>query len=81
MSFFRQFRKWKFMRMWKKTIKQENRTTATNSLEEKLFILKDFFGKHLFIHRKQMIEMQNNYKFVDVCQTGDVKTLASFAAA
>lgn len=75
MSFFRQFRK------WKKTIKQKNRTTATNSLEEKLFILKDFFGKHLFIHRKQMIDMQNNYKFVDVCQTGDVKTLASFAAA
>ena len=81
LSFFKQFKKWKFMRMWKKTIKQKNRTTATNSLEEKLFILKDYFGKHLFIHRKLMIEMQNNLKFVDVCQTGDVKTLASFAAA
>jgi hypothetical protein len=81
LSFFKQFRKWKFMRMWKKTIKQKNRTTATNSLEEKLFILKDYFGKHLFIHRKLMIEMQNTLKFVDVCQTGDVKTLASFAAA
>jgi hypothetical protein len=28
-----------------------------------------------------MIEMQSQLKFVDVCQTGDVKTLASFAAA
>lgn len=35
----------------------------------------------MFKHRKLMIEMQNNLKFVDVCQTGDVKTLASFALA
>jgi hypothetical protein len=28
-----------------------------------------------------MIEMQNSLKFVDVCQTGDVKTIAQFAEA
>lgn len=39
LSFFKQFKKWKFMRMWKKTIKQTNRSKAQNSLDEKLFIL------------------------------------------
>lgn len=28
-----------------------------------------------------MIEMQSQLKFVDVCQTGDVKTIAQFAEA
>lgn len=64
------------MRMWKKTIKQANRNTASNLLDEKLFILQDFFGPHLFKHRRLMIEMQSQLKFVDVCQTGDVKTIA-----
>lgn len=67
LSFFKQFKKWKFMRMWKKTIKQTNRSKASNSLDEKLFILQDFFGHHLFKHRRLMLEMQNNLKFVDVC--------------
>lgn len=57
LSFFKQFKKWKFMRMWKKMIKQKNRSTAQNSLDEKLFILKDYFGQHLFKHRRQMIDM------------------------
>ncbi len=39
LSFFKQFKKWKFMRMWKKQIKQQNRTKAQNLLDEKLFIL------------------------------------------
>lgn len=55
------------MRMWKKMIKQKNRTTAANNIDEKLFILKEHFGKHLFIHRRHMIDMQNNFKFVDIC--------------
>lgn len=81
LSFFKQFKKWKFMRMWKKTIKQTNRSKAQNSLDEKLFVLQDFFGPHLFKHRRLMIEMQSSLKFVDVCQTGDVKTIAQFAEA
>ena len=39
LSFFKQFKTWKFMRMWKKNIKQKNRLTAINSLEEHLFML------------------------------------------
>jgi dynein heavy chain len=81
LSFFKQFKKWKFMRMWKKTIKQTNRSKAQNSLDEKLFVLQDHFGPHLFKHRRLMIEMQSQLKFVDVCQTGDVKTIAQFAEA
>ena len=39
------------MRMWKKTIKHQNRLTAVNSLEENLFFLQDHFREHLAIHR------------------------------
>lgn len=81
LSFFKQFKKWKFMRMWKKTIKQTNRTKAQNALDEKLFIMQDFFGAHLFKHRRLMIEMQSTLSFVDICRTGDVKTIAQFAEA
>jgi len=39
LPFFKKFKRWKFMRMWKKTIKHQNRMKAQNSLEEKLFML------------------------------------------
>jgi dynein heavy chain len=39
LDFFKKFKKWKFMRMWKKTIKQMARLRAANSLEDKLFML------------------------------------------
>jgi hypothetical protein len=55
--FFSQFNKWKFMRMWKKTIKHQNRVKAQNQLEEKLFILQDTFRSHLMQHRNLMLSM------------------------
>ncbi len=79
LSFFKQFKKWKFMRMWKKTIKHNNRMKAKNSLEEKLFMLQDHFRDHLSIHRRLMIEMQH-IRFVDICR-GDVKKIGEFAQA
>ena len=39
LSFFKKFRRWKFLRMWKKTIKRQNRVKAQKELEDKLFIL------------------------------------------
>jgi len=39
LDFFKQFKKWKFMRMWKKNIKLKKRSTASGLLEEKLFFL------------------------------------------
>jgi hypothetical protein len=58
LNFFKKFKKWKFMRMWKKTIKHQNRMKAQNSLEEKLFVLQDHFSVHLQKHRLYMIEME-----------------------
>jgi dynein heavy chain len=78
--FFKQFKKWKFMRMWKKTIKHQNRMKAQNSLEEKLFMLQDHFSVHLSKHRIFMIEMEKQ-RFVDLCHTGDTKTIEDFADA
>jgi dynein heavy chain len=80
LDFFKKFKKWKFMRMWKKTIKHQNRMKAQTSLEEKLFMLQPHFGEHLAAHRVSMIEMEKR-RFVDLCPQGDTKTLGEFAAA
>lgn len=69
------------MRMWKKTIKHQNRMKAQNSLEEKLFMLQDHFSHHLSLHRRYMIDMETK-RFIDPCQkTGDTKTIEEFAQA
>jgi hypothetical protein len=76
LSFFKQFKKWKFMRMWKKTIKYQNRMKAQNALEDKLFMLQDHFHEHLQKHRKLMIEM-SSYRFVDSCKKGSGETMTA----
>lgn len=80
LDFFKKFKKWKFMRMWKKTIKRQNRMRAQNSLDEKLFILQDFFGEYLSKHRRLMIDMEQS-RFIDPCLTGDTKKIEEFAEA
>jgi hypothetical protein len=55
------------MRMWKKTIKHQNRVKAMNHLEENLFILNDNFRVHLMKHRELMLDMSNKVRFVDTC--------------
>ena len=67
------------MRNWKKTIKQQSRIAARNSLEEKLFILQDHFSDHLLKHIKLMIDMSGQ-KFMDICR-GESKELAQFKSA
>lgn len=71
------------MRMWKKTIKRENRDKARNLLVEKLFFLQPTFDKHLMQHRKLMIDMENGRKFVDECENsgGETKRIDEFAQA
>lgn len=82
LNFFKQFKKWKFMRMWKKTIKREFRVQAQNSLEEKLFMLQPHFCTHLAIHRKLMIDMEYKRRFVDECEAGgETKIIQEFAQA
>ena len=80
-SFFKQFKSWKFMRLWKQAIKQNHKMKAVNQLEENLFILQEEFRKHLFTHRKLMIDM-SGYKFVDTCSaSSEFKTIDEFAQA
>jgi len=77
-SFFKQFKSWKFMRMWKKIIKRQNKSKAEQSLEEGLFILQKDFREHLFIHRELMLKMADK-KFVDTCSSSEFKTIDEFA--
>jgi dynein heavy chain len=66
--------------MWKKNIKQKNRLTAINSLEENLFMLQDHFRDHLAKHRIYMLDM-SRHKFVDTLTTSEPKKIDAFAAA
>jgi hypothetical protein len=66
------------MRMWKKTIKHQNRMKAQNSLEEKLFMLQDHFSSHLTKHRQYMLDMEK-LRFVDLCRNAETKTIEEFA--
>ncbi len=66
------------MRMWKKTIKHQNRMKAQNSLEEKLFMLQDNFSVHLMKHRSLMLDMEE-LRFVDSLKNGDTKDIITFA--
>lgn len=77
-SFFKQFKSWKFMRMWKKTIKQQNKMRAFNLLDENLFILQENFREHLLKHRDLMLTMSRE-RFVDTCQSSEYKKIDEFA--
>lgn len=68
------------MRMWKKTIKRQQRVRSQNLLEEKLFMLQDHFSHHLSTHRKYMIDMEKQ-KFIDPCTTSETKRIEDFVKA
>lgn len=66
------------MRMWKKTIKQQNKMKAFNLLDENLFILQENFREHLLKHRDLMLIMSRE-RFVDTCQSAEYKRIDEFA--
>ena len=65
LSFLKKFKRWKFLRMWRKNIISHKRAKARRMLEEKLFMLDDIFRPRLLIHRTNCMEMQK-MRFVDV---------------
>jgi hypothetical protein len=67
LDFFKQFKKWKFMRMWTKSVKHNKRNTAKGQLENKLFYLQDHFQVSLLRHRKLMLDMSNKNTFINEC--------------
>lgn len=78
LDFFKQFKKWKFMRMWKKNIKLKKRSTASGLLESQLFFLQDHFHDSLLKHRKMMLDMSQK-KFIDPCnKTTESLTIKKF---
>jgi dynein heavy chain len=77
LKFFKKLRKWKFMRIWKDTIKQEARKKASTKLKEKLFFLHDTFRKHLLTHRDYCINMEK-LRFVDTSSNIETQTTEKY---
>jgi dynein heavy chain len=79
LAFFKKFKRWKFLRVWRKNILSRKRAKATRLLEEKLFTLDDIFRTSLLQHRNYCNEMQK-MRFVDVSKPVDSMTIDEFAA-
>jgi len=57
-DFFRNFRTWKIIRMWRRNILHKRREEITQVLTDKLFMLDDTFGPILARHRVSCKEME-----------------------
>jgi dynein heavy chain len=79
LSFFKKFKRWKFMRMWKKTVKRIARMKASNALEDKLFYLHPIFRKHLMKHRSFCTEMEK-LRFVNLQMGVETQSISEFGA-
>ena len=77
-DFFKNFRKWKIIRMWRRKVVSNRREELTSILEEKLFAIDDVFGDILMKHRQSCKDMEN-LRVIDVKQNGiEIQTLESF---
>ena len=77
-AFFRNFRKWKIIRMWRRNILQNKREEIKLQLQEKLFAIDDVFGPILRQHRANCKDMEN-LRVIEMKQSGiQVCTLEEF---
>ena len=70
-DFFRNFRKWKIIRMWRRNIVSVKREEIKSMLEEKLFSIDEVFGPILREQRKVCCkEMEDELRVVDIKMNG-----------
>ena len=68
-AFFKNFRKWKIIRMWRRNILQNKREEIKLQLTEKLFAIDDVFGPILRMHRANCKDMEN-LRIIEMKQGG-----------
>lgn len=79
-KFFKKFRIWKIIRMWRRHIVAARREDAQASLRQKLFAADPVFGHILLDHRYACKDLEK-YRVVDVSLSkGEPYDLASFRA-
>ena len=69
-DFFRNFRKWKIIRMWRRNIVRAKRLEIESILEEKLFSIDEVFGEILLKQRTVCKDMENRLRVIDMKQNG-----------
>jgi len=80
LGFFKQFNKWKILRMWRRNILQKKREEVKQNLQEKLFMLDDVFGKILLSSRANCKLMERSLRLVSLPTQGhEACTLQQFA--
>jgi len=68
-DFFRNFKRWKQLRMWRRNILQKKREEIKQTLSERLFILDETFGPIIVAHRANCQDMKN-LRVIDMQQKG-----------
>ena len=59
-DFFKNFRTWSIMKMWRRNVLQKHREQIKAILQTKLFAIDDVFGPILIKHRRNCREMESN---------------------
>ena len=67
LKFFKKFRKWKTLKMWKRNVIRHKRIKYKKSLEEGLFFLSPRFRQSLILHRTNCMEMEK-LRFLEISQ-------------
>ena len=79
LSFFVSFRKWKTLKMWKRTVNKFKTANFAKSLEEKLFILHPVLSKALLKHRMVCCDIEE-LRFIDTNKQVEVQKPNEFAS-
>ena len=67
--FFKNFRTWKQLRMWRRNILHKNRQDAKQAITDKLFLVDNDFSKILLQHRFNCLDMRK-LRVIDMYQRG-----------
>ena len=79
-DFFKNFRTWSIMKMWRRNVLQKHREQIKAILQTKLFAIDDVFGPILLKHRRNCKEMENN-RIIDLKTNNiEVATYEEFEA-
>lgn len=79
LPFFKKFKRWKCLRMWRKTILSHKRAKSKRLLEERLFILDDIFRPKLLNHRTFCNDM-SKLRFIDLSKSIQCTSIKDFAS-
>ncbi len=76
--FFKFFKKWKLLNVWRKGVQTVKRNKITENLSERLFYLDPIYRRNILKHKKFMWDM-SKLRLMDIPKQGDAIDIREFA--